>query len=232
MKTILSLIALLTTLCADAAFYQYSRFTTNYDGVIFDASFRQITATFGATINSYSNTAPLVVDMYSGTNGLAAFVNVQSGETLVIDQHGRISGTNITTSTLNSNRFDAATLALFGAGSAYAGPTVTFTNFISGRLYTNATARAQTVCSSCFVVCAAVSGAANMLIQEDVTGNTTIATVASCVSGTTVLTPATTYIFQIQADIVPGGVYAFTNTSTGSGNATSLQSGTGFIRSY
>lgn len=111
-------------------------------------------------------------------------------------------------------------------------PTITQTNFISGKLYTNKTGRLQVVYSSCFLVTASVNGAANMLIQEDQTGGNTIVTVSSCAIGTIIGFLADSYIFQVTADIVPNGVYAFTNTSTGSGNSSSLQGGTGFIRNY
>jgi hypothetical protein len=69
MKTLLTFCLLLVSLCADAAFYQYNRYSTNLDTTLIDG---------GKLTNLF--------------------------------------GTNIVLATVNSNKFDAATLALFGVG--------------------------------------------------------------------------------------------------------------------
>ncbi len=245
MKTITSIFTLallLLCLSVDAAFYQFNRWTTNLDGTLQN----------GATITNLANPIALInattltlsnplrgdqVQFAPGAN-ITLTTNGSGGVTIVGSSSGSSTNGNFTNATFYSTGPPAVTIT--GGTSNWLGgitvatniATILQTNFISGKLYTNATGRNQTVYSSVFLTCSAANGAANMLIQEDFTGNTTVATVASCVVGTTVTSIADNYIFQVTADVVPGGVYCFTNTSTGSGNATSLQSGTGFIRTY
>lgn len=184
MKTLLILCSLLVSLGSDAAFYQYQRFTTNFDGTL---------------------------------------VN---GNTLT-----NLQGTAIATGTINSNKFDAPTLLLFGAIGA---PTITPTNFISGFVYTNTSGRPQMAISGVALTVASVAGAAEMSFYVDPAGALNFTRTNRLTEGTIIGTLVDTYIRQLIGVIPASGSYVITNTSRGAGNSASMDNNftTGILVTY
>ena len=170
MKILLSIAALLLALsCRGQNFYQFNRYTTNFDTT---------------QINGINLT--------------------------------NISGTNLVLGTVNSNKFDAPTLALFGAIGA---PTITQTNFVSGFIYTNTSGRPQMVLAGVALTVAAISGAAEMSFYVDPVGALNFTRTNRITLGTVVGTVVDTYVFQLTGIVPASGSYVITNTSRGAGNS-------------
>ena len=134
-------------------------------------------------------------------------------------------GTNLVAGTVNSNKLDAATLALLGGGSSGGfNPVVTPTNFISGFVYTNNNSGPIYVSAEVILNIAGATGVA-------------LAQVACPSSGVNishfgqVAAAAGTSYGTLSGFIQPGETYTFTNASTGGGHTISLNPGSGRILS-
>ena len=125
-------------------------------------------------------------------------------------------GTNLVSSTVNSNKFDPPTLALLGSGGSV--PVVIFTNFLGGVIYTNSTGRLQHVSLQAALQPAAVGGALLWELYMDPTGGQTFTIIdlaGEITSGATV--PNIVYA-TLRGFIPASGTFVFTNLSTGAGN--------------
>jgi hypothetical protein len=236
MKTPLSIIALVAvTLSAGAAtFYQFGRLTTNAEPFQANPIFNTMTASNAATadsmvarsISSTNNmtasstgggVTPFTINLFSpGTNRLATIINTVNGRSVVINSNADISiGAGIYSG-------DGSGLTNLPSSGSYAGPTLTTTNLISGRPYTNSTGRPQMVIQGVVLTTAIVSGAAEMSFYMDVTGGISWTSTNRVTDGTTALTQSDQNVRQLTGFVPIGASYVITNTSRGGGNSASL----------
>ncbi len=103
-----------------------------------------------------------------------------------------------------------------------AAPTITYTNFISGRPYTNATGRPQFASSPVRLATANVNGNALVALVVDTAGgvNFNVLLPTSIVGQTTVTTTSNIFFYGTLTGFIPiGSSYVITNLCTGTGNA-------------
>ncbi len=108
------------------------------------------------------------------------------------------------------------------SGSAYAGPTVTDSNFVSGVAYTNASGRAEFVSCCVVITVAAVNGAGLMGLIVDTAGGVNFnvfnsSSIAGETTAVAITIPRNIY-GTLCAHIPIGASYVFTNLSSGAGN--------------
>jgi hypothetical protein len=108
------------------------------------------------------------------------------------------------------------------AGGSYAGPTLTPTNLISGRPYTNSTGRPQMVIQGVVLNTAIANGAAEMSFYVDVNGGVSWGVTNRVTDGTTALTQSDQNIRQITGFVPVGASYVITNTSRAAGNSAQI----------
>lgn len=116
-----------------------------------------------------------------------------------------------------------------GNGSGLTNVTsLTMTNFISGRFYTNVAIANQLIRCACTLTTTGVVGRAEMdIVSGNTIGGATIT--ASAVLLTTNTTFNANNFMDLTTVVTNGQVYAFTNQSTGVGNVSTLVSGSGQI---
>ena len=105
-------------------------------------------------------------------------------------------------------------------------PTITYTNFISGKAYTNTSGRPLCINASVQLTMASVSGASEIAVYVDATGGTTWTKTNLITLGTIVGTLADSYNMELISFVPTGGSYIITNTSRGALNSATTISST------
>jgi len=128
-----------------------------------------------------------------------------------------ISGTNLVVGSVNSNKFDPPTLALLGSGGS--APTVTFTNFLGGVIYTNSAGRMQHVSLQAALQPAAVGGSLLWELYMDPAGGQTFTIIDLAGEITSGATVPNIFYATLRGFIPPAATFVFTNLSSGAGNS-------------
>lgn len=125
---------------------------------------------------------------------------------------------------VTSNALQASIIA---SNASPAAPVVTFTNWISGKLYTNVSGRPWFVQTTAGTTYATVGGAALQQLQT-ATQSVALVTIAQYGAQTIVGSLGTTNCGIVSGPIANGNYFSFTNSVTGSGDAAANLPGTGF----
>lgn len=110
-----------------------------------------------------------------------------------------------------------------GAATNTASFTLTQTNWIDGKLYTNTTGRTMFVWAPCFLTFAAVSGNASYNLEVT---NTTTNFLSQTTSATSLAVKLTNSVY---AYVPAGSTFAFTNRSAGAGDSAAILTGGQFM---
>jgi hypothetical protein len=141
-----------------------------------------------------------------------------------------IGGGTITGGTIDAASITGAGNLIYSNATAVAlAPTITQTNFVSGQLYTNNTGKPIYVQAHTALTVAAIAGAAEMDLKIDQSGGNTFTVVSPAKVTTLITSLVVTDNRMVCGWVANGGVYSFTNTSTGIGNSSSVVAGTGII---
>lgn len=208
MKTILSLIILALTLSTDAAFYQFNRYTTNFDGALINGStLTNLNGTniAAGTINSNKLDAPTLALIATGGSGAGSGIATTNG----IGTNLTLYSTGPPALTAIGNAASSNTFSGINVVATNYAPIFTLTNaIVLGTRYANGPQRAFIAASFTLNGAAAGTASVTLFVEGNLTNKLTIS------SGPLA---SLTVVDTLTAMVGPGETYYFSETSSGAG---------------
>lgn len=109
--------------------------------------------------------------------------------------------------------------------------TMTLTNFVSGQIYTNTTGRLIHVRAAVQITPAAIVGNASMNLKSASQG-VTLTTISGAGLATLITSLINIQTNELSGWVTNGGVFSFTNGSSGAGNNSAIIAGTGQLTQF